>query len=237
MITVVTILDEIPFVPDSADLLKTLGLDASSDLASEIQDVVDQAASVAKPKALYGVGYVEERGRDTVTIDGVVFTSRVLRMNLTDVYRVFPFIATCGLELDGLLARYSDELLRYSIECLKSQALNAARNHLITHVRSKYGISGLSSMHPGSGDVAVWPLEQQVELFRLLGDAPARIGVQLNESCLMQPNKTVSGILFPSERDFYSCRLCRRDKCPGRRAPFDPELWKKTHEEDIEEND
>ncbi|MGI6082095.1 MAG: vitamin B12 dependent methionine synthase [Limnochordia bacterium] len=232
----VTVLDEIPFVPDAADLLEMLGIDTSSDLACEIRAVVVRAASVVKPKALYGVGYVEERGRDTVTIDGVVFTSRVLSMNLTDVYRVFPFIATCGLELDDLLADYSDELLRYSIDCLKSQALNAARRHLIAHVKSKYGIAGLSSMHPGSGDVDVWPIEQQVELFRLLGDAPARIGVQLSETCLMQPNKTVSGIFFPSEKDFYTCRLCRRDKCPGRRAMFDPMLWRKAREEDLEAN-
>ena len=80
-------------------------------------------------------------------------------------------------------------------------------------------------MHPGSGDVSVWPIEQQQALFSLLGDVESEIGVRLTESFLMMPNKTLSGILFPTETDFGACQVCRRENCPSRKAPFDEALW------------
>jgi hypothetical protein len=227
----VTVLDEIPFVPDADALLRKLRVESSADFAPEIRDVVERAAKVVRPKALFDVCYVEERGEDTVTIDGITFTSRVLRTALADVHRVFPFLATCGTELDALLAEYNDELLRYSVECLKELALSAARHHLAAYVKSVYDLPGLSSMHPGSGDAVVWPIQQQAQLFRLIGDVESLIGVRLSETYLMQPNKTVSGVFFPSEVSFTTCRLCRRDRCPGRRAPFDALLWSETQPE------
>jgi hypothetical protein len=80
-------------------------------------------------------------------------------------------------------------------------------------------------MSPGSGDVNVWPIEQQRELFELLGDVRGQIGVELTDSFLMVPNKTVSGIHFPAEKDFRTCQVCHRENCPSRGAPFDQELW------------
>ena len=63
-------------------------------------------------------------------------------------------------------------------------------------------------------------LGQQRQLFQLLGDVESSIGVRLTDSFLMIPNKTVSGILFPTEVPFYSCQLCTREACPRRRAEY-----------------
>jgi hypothetical protein len=81
-------------------------------------------------------------------------------------------------------------------------------------------------MHPGSGDASVWPIEQQGPLFSLLGDVTGAIGVELTDSFLMVPNKSVSGVRFATEIDFRSCQLCHREGCPSRSAAFDPELWR-----------
>ena len=81
-------------------------------------------------------------------------------------------------------------------------------------------------MSPGSGDAVIWPIEQQRNLFALLGDGSQQIGVQLTDSCLMIPNKSVSGIRYPTEIDFHTCQVCHREDCPGRIAPFDEEQWK-----------
>jgi hypothetical protein len=80
-------------------------------------------------------------------------------------------------------------------------------------------------MNPGSGDANVWPIEQQKELFSLFGDVENLIGVRLTDSFLMVPNKSVSGICFPTEINFQSCQLCHRMNCNGRKAPFDRKLW------------
>ena len=55
-----------------------------------------EAEGLARPRALYGVAYVEERGDDWVRLDGVTLTSRVLRVNLGDLHRAFVHVATCG---------------------------------------------------------------------------------------------------------------------------------------------
>jgi len=43
---------------------------------------------------------------------------------------------------------------------------------------------------------------------------------------LMTPNKTVSGIVFPSEKAIRTCQVCKRENCPNRQAEFDPAAWK-----------
>jgi len=40
----------------------------------------------------------------------------------------------------------------------------------------------------------------------------------------MIPNKSVSGLFFPTEVPFESCMVCRRPHCPGRKAPYDPDF-------------
>ena len=78
-------------------------------------------------------------------------------------------------------------------------------------------------MNPGSGNTGLWPLAQQKPLFELIGDVEASIGVRLTPSLLMLPNKSVSGILFPTEVHFETCQLCTREDCPRRRAPYQGE--------------
>ena len=49
--------------------------------------------------------------------------------------------------------------------------------------------------------------------------------MRLTDSFLMVPNKTTSGILFPTETDFRSCEVCHRENCPSRHAAFNQALW------------
>jgi hypothetical protein len=153
------------------------------------------------------------------------FVSKVLRANLDEVERVFPYVATCGQELDAISIESDDIFGQFCRDTLKEMALRAAMAHLVTHLKEAYSLETLVSMNPGSGDINVWPIEQQKELFALFGNVQESIGVVLTDSCLMVPNKSVSGLLYPSEDAFQSCQLCHREKCPGRRAPFDPHLW------------
>jgi len=40
----------------------------------------------------------------------------------------------------------------------------------------------------------------------------------------MIPAKSISGIYFPTEVPFFSCQLCDRKDCPGRKAVYDPKI-------------
>ena len=210
---------------DTATLLERLHVASESEDAAVFAALVDRAREVARPKALYAEAFVEGRGDDTIRIADVTFTSRMLRRKLDAVERVFPYVATCGHEMDGVALPAGDVLVQYWWDAIKAELLTAARAHLLAHLTDRYRLGQTARMSPGSGDVDVWPIEQQRLLFALLEGVTPFIGVILTESCLMIPNKTVSGFLFPTEEDFQTCQVCHRDSCPNRRAPFDAAVW------------
>ncbi len=135
---------------------------------------------------------------------------------------VFPFLITIGDELEKAASAQSDLLRQYYLETIADLALSAAAEHLDGHIRRIFGLKMLGSMSPGS--LEDWPLEEQKPLFALLGETEHRLGVRLTDSLLMLPRKSISGIFFPVEESFTTCRLCPRPQCQGRRAPFEPEL-------------
>ncbi len=220
-----TVLYQIPFSLDAESLMRRLHIAPGSDAAEELRDLLRVATKCARPKAVYKEAYVETGDDDRVRLDGVTFTSRPLRMNLDAVHRVFAYVATCGREVDEAAPASGDMLKAFWWDTIKADLLSAARKHLMGHLKTRYRLGKTAIMSPGSADATVWPIQQQRQLFRLLGDVEAEVGVELTDSFLMVPNKSVSGILFPTEKDFRSCQLCHRQGCPGRRAPFDPELW------------
>ncbi|MDH7570578.1 MAG: vitamin B12 dependent-methionine synthase activation domain-containing protein [Armatimonadota bacterium] len=224
------VLDRIPFALDTGALFKRLHLDPNGQYSEGIQKIATAAAAVARPKALYRVVYVEGRTPNTVVLNGITFTSQVLAANLAGVERVFAYVATCGTEMDDVPVPPDDFIGRYARDIVKEMALGAAVQFLHGHLRHRYGLARTAAMHPGSGDRQVWPIEEQRPLFALLGDVKGEIGVTLTDTFLMHPNKSVSGVLYPTTVDFQTCQLCHREKCPGRTAPFDEKLWRERME-------
>ena len=218
-----TVLDHIPFELDAAQMMSKLHVQAGSSDAGELQLLVRDALAIARPKALYGLGFITTKTDDSVIIDGVRLTSRVLRVNLELAHRAFLYVATCGMELESWSRSMGDLLHRYWADAIKEMALRAASKTLNAHLLHKYRPGKTAIMSPGS--LLDWPITQQRPLFALLGDPEASIGVELTERCLMVPNKSVSGIRFATEESFESCQLCPREVCPGRRAPYDPTLY------------
>ena len=188
---------------------------------TDIEDMVALALSLAEPRAAFAAAYVDAKGADEVVIAGNHFRSRVLRKNLDDVGRVFPVVLTVGPRLEAT-ADSADMLARYYLDMIANLILAEARHHLIRHLCKRFGVEKLAWMSPGS--LQEWPLEQQRPLFALLPGVEDRLGVRLTDSCLMLPRKSVSGIYFPSESSFFSCRLCPRERCESRKARYDEAL-------------
>ncbi len=216
------VLDQIPFRADREALARRLRLSPDSETWPEVLAMVEHAEAIGRPKALYGVAFIEERGDDYVVVDGERLTSRVLRVNVGDAHRIFPYTATCGQELEAWGEGLDDMLQSYWSEAIREAALRAASAALMEHLNATFAPGKTSAMNPGS--LADWPLQQQRPLFRVLGDTEALVGVQLLSSNLMVPSKTVSGIRFAAEETFESCMLCPRSDCPGRRSPYDAQL-------------
>jgi len=216
------LLDNIAFQPDMPKMLEALRAKPGSRYQRTIERLAEEAQAIAKPKAFYKVAAIDQKETDHVIIDGITFRSRVLRINLEQAYRVFPGVATCGVELDEWVASKDDMLDQFYADAIAGFALYSATEAVETHIKGHFRPDGLSQMNPGS--LEDWPLTEQTSLFSLLGDPQERIGVTLMPSMLMLPTKSVSGIWFPLAESFESCQLCPMPDCPGRRAPYDPGL-------------
>ena len=193
------------------------------DLEEEITEMIDGAEKTAAAKVVFGVLPIEAKGEDFVTIAGVTIISPLMRKNFGPTNRVFPYVATCGTELEKWSLNYKGDLLfEYLADEMKKLYLVRMTSAFRAHIKETYGLKkGYSSMNPGS--IKEWPLTGQKALFAIFGEETVAksTGVTLTESMLMLPSKSVSGIGFSSETNFQNCRLCPIVNCPTRRAAAD----------------
>jgi hypothetical protein len=183
--------------------------------------LIDSASGAMAPKVAFRISYLGEKGDGSVVVDGIGFSSRVLRRNLDGVGRVFPFVLTLGKAFDEAVEGTEDMLDKYLLDEIGNMALREARSRFDKHLRSTFALEKIAFMAPGS--LEDWPIEEQKPLFQLLSGVESAIGVSLTSSCLMLPRKSVSGIYFPTEVSFFSCQLCPRERCDGRKARYDKE--------------
>lgn len=213
------VLRNIPFQLTFEDVRARLCLEEEDDVLL-MQEKFTQAMAIARPKAVARPCQVESIEGDRVVIDGHAFQSEVLARNLAGASTVYAYVNTCGTEVDDWSHQETDPIVGLWLDMLKEMILGQARGHFLDTVRGKVEGANLAAMSPGSGNLDVWPIEQQRGLFALIGDVEQDTGVRLTKSCLMLPTKSVSGILFPSETPFITCSLCSRLHCPNRRAPY-----------------
>jgi hypothetical protein len=218
-------LTDIPFKIDLEALFKHVRLRPDSEDADQARQMAQEAEAIARPKAAYQLSFIEDKQDRQVVIDGISFTSRILRVNLDAVHRVFPYIATCGMELQTWSDGFDDMLVSFWADMIKAMALTAATTALHQHLQNHYMPGPTATMNPGS--LTDWPISEQRPFFKLFGAAAGDIGVTLSSSYLMTPNKSVTGIQFSTENAYVNCQLCPREDCPGRRAPYDESQFEK----------
>ena len=214
----IEILTDIPVRVDPQAASRRLRFGPSHGFAS-LDDLLAEAVPLVRLRAVTGVAYTGEKTEAGVEVSGVRFHSRVLRANLENVQKVFPFIMTVGAELETRAAASGDLLRQYYLEEAANLILEAGAAWLAGRLGERWGLGDLSAMSPGS--LEDWPITEQPKLFSLFGDTRRLVGVELTASLLMLPRKSISGIFFPSAEGFLSCRLCERGDCPARKAPYD----------------
>jgi hypothetical protein len=216
-------LNPVPFEIDADQLLRLLRIKRPDDPGKgRLLELAGMAQEIARPKALYKICRIEKQTTDRVILEGVTLSSRVLRVNLEPVHRVFVGLSTCGREMLKLVNAATDMLEKYWVDMMMEMALKAANRAMDEHISLIYDPGPLSSMCPGS--IEDWPITEQKQLFNIIGKKASEIGVTLSESMLMEPVKSLSRIIFTSESRFNSCRLCPMNRCPSRKEPYDPDL-------------
>jgi len=221
------ILDDIPVCFHTDDVKKRLRIKPGSAMERDFEQLAETARNLAAPRAYYRIEGIDAKGEETVTIGGVTLTSRVLSVNLSALNRVFPYVATCGPEIEEWSHGIDDVLMRFWADAFNSSALYAAIQALRADVGRRFAPGRLSSMTPGS--LKDWPLREQKQLFKLLGETVSSTGVVLTDGYMMKPAKSVSGVLFANDEGYENCELCPRKNCPGRRKSYSPGLCEKKY--------
>jgi hypothetical protein len=220
------IVDNIPVSVDTESVFSALRLTKKNpSIEKTVAGLLEKVEGIAHPKALYSVSYLEEKNEDSVKIEGVLFRSRILRKNLENAERVFPYIVTAGTELEKIEPDQDDYMKVFCFDAIKELVLERAIGYVERVITETYALANTAHMNPGS--LSDWPISEQKLLFSLFGDVESLIGVKLTERFLMDPIKSVSGIYFPTELNFKSCMLCERHPCVKRRAKYDPEMVQK----------
>lgn len=184
----------------------------------ELLELMNSAESAAQPVVLYEVCSVSPG-----FVNGVAVHSTLVEEKLSRLNRSFPYIATCGRELEQWSGCFTDDfLLGYWAEEIKKKFLQQVVSEFAEYIRRCYQTRGyLSALNPGS--LPDWPISGQQELFAMLGGREKvefDIGVSYSDSFLMYPTKSHSGILFESGTYYENCQHCPIEKCPNRRASY-----------------
>ena len=204
-------------------LLAELHISAEHKQYEAIEAMYKEAIQIAKPVAIYAP-FVPETQGDKISVNGIKIEDAFVYEMLKDRELVFPFVATCGEEIEAWSATFTNMFEQYAADALKEIFLDVANDAVFDEIQEKYFTAEkhIAKLNPGS--LSEWPIQGQVPLFKMLGGADSvknEIGVTLKDSMLMVPVKSVSGIAFASDTVYHNCQLCDKADCPSRVAPYE----------------
>lgn len=222
-------IENFDFAITKEDILKRLHMPLDHKYGRSVEALLKKVLPLARPRSFYMETPIDEIAGNIVILNGIGFQSKVLAKNLAGKEVAYPFLATSGSELLAL-AGEMDAMDQFTLDAIMeallrkaSLALNEALANIIDSNNK------LVAVNPGS--LVDWPITEQQKLFELFGDESKKLGVSLTQTSLMNPIKSISGILYEDEDEFHNCQLCQRRDCPTRQTPFDAALFEELMEQ------
>ncbi len=217
--------------PTGADLLRAMGAPADRDPGARIERLVEEALeefrAAAEPRGIFSA----------VATDAfaAIYEGAGDNEDVTPLAGIFPgaealalFAVTVGAPLsDRVASLFNDGRLALgaALDAAASEGTELAAARLdeifIEDLRGNRTADGASRVLRYSPGYCGWNLTGQRALFEALG--PGEIGITLTDSCLMEPLKSISGVMVagPAEihvftSDFPFCSECRTKDCRRR---------------------
>ena len=215
---------------DLKQIEKVLGYGEGSDrdivdyLVAEILSEPDLFAGIKAEYKIYDD--IEFIDRDkSLTINNINFEiNKILFGELRKADSLAFFLCTAGAEI-GARSRKSmaegDPLKGYIYDMLGSLAVDAAADLMQAELEKKIVFSGKKITNRYSPGYCGWHVSEQHKLFRLLPDNFC--GIRLTDSALMNPIKSISGIIGIGKSVRYNqhtCSLCDMKECAYRELKF-----------------
>jgi hypothetical protein len=133
------VLANIPVKLELEEVIKKLRLrHRNESVEKSIQELIELARPIARPKAVYKVAEVDNRNGDSLHINGVRFSSRVLRINLDKAAKVYPYVVTCGRELDEIKIPSHEYMRSYFWDQIKEMVVRSSLYYLQDYLKQRY---------------------------------------------------------------------------------------------------
>jgi hypothetical protein len=206
------ILENIKIEFDPARLAADMHLDINMAEFLEFKELIEQVESIAAPRVLLSELAVIGADDSRLISSAGEFNCSLLAQLAGECKFIFPFIATCGKEMENLGSDISDPLQLYWLDFLKEYALETAFQKAKAETSKKCHGQIITSLIPI--DDELWPLSGLREIFGVFAASDIEyLGVKLTEYLCMKPTKSRAGVFFSSHEKVDLCSLCSVKKC------------------------
>jgi len=196
----------------------------SGSLGRKVRALKTKVRGLLAPRLYYRTATLTSESKDTVRLDShIVFKSNKLSKTLKDSDESVCFVGTIGRGVEreiNRLMRDNSLAEAYIVDALGSVAVENMVEQFQRHMDKKYKKQGKSVTLRFSPGYCDWPITEQKKLFRVFNSQ--EIDVDLLDSCLMRPRKSISGIfgVAPNTGSPYNpCVQCKKFDCEARRDP------------------
>jgi len=190
-----------------------------------IEEILTESKEISNIKAQYAIfhGVLFDNDTKSVEINNSSFhIKKIVFGQIKKSDSVAIFLCTAGEEI-GIRSRKAmqerDLLKGYIYDVTGSEIVEAAADLMQAELEKSMLGSGKKITNRYSPGYCGWDVAEQHKLFQLIPDNFCRI--RLTESALMDPVKSVSGIIGIGKdvkSNPYTCRICDLKDCIYRRA-------------------
>lgn len=160
---------------------------------------------------------VDENAGTFLFEDSLFFADKKMVSQLSNSAGAVIFICTAGAAIGETSQKMmSDgELMEgYILDLLGSVIVGAATEKIENILFEELKLNGFHLSNRYSPGYCGWPLTEQKKLFSIFPDG--HCGIKLSNSCLMEPVKSVSGVIgfgTKVKKHFHECQLCDLQTC------------------------
>ncbi|NDP22228.1 MAG: 5-methyltetrahydrofolate--homocysteine methyltransferase [Paludibacter sp.] len=187
-----------------------------------LESAINKAYDICRPRAGFVLCIGKLLDRHTIQLANISMKiGQIINGYLEQSTQFGLFVATAGKEYDDYLHEIKlsgDIMSEFLADAVGSEIAEAAVRFVTQKIADEAALSDLYITNSYSPGYCGWHVREQKQLFSLLPAEPC--GIKLNDSCLMHPVKSVSGMVgIGSEVRIlpYSCNICGLSTCYKRK--------------------
>jgi hypothetical protein len=192
-------------------------------ILKKVQAARQKLNTLMKPSLHYRIVKPSVMDKAVVQLDETVeFTSAKLAKTLKNADKIVCFVGTIGAGVENEIKRLMGKQKladAYILDAMASVAVEDMIDRFQDFMENRFNDEDSTVTLRFSPGYCDWPVTQQKKLFNIFDSK--QLDVQLLDSCLMKPRKSISGVfgITPQESVSYNpCRDCPTRSCDSRRS-------------------